>query len=176
MKKEDKKKDSVVNKVITWFNGLETKWKIIVIFGVFFVVFSIPYIASGQYSEDMKQQEIQRQEAEKKAKQEEEKRKAEEAKKAEEQKKIDETEKIIGATEAYTACQMYGERQYPYGFKIHGIIGKIAEEPIDNNTGWYFKYTVDVTNAFGATMKDKAMECKVHGTSASPNVDYFVVY
>lgn len=176
MKKEDKKKDSIVNKAITWFKGLETKWKIIVIFGVFFVVFSIPYIASGQYSEDVKQQEIQRQEAEKKAKEEEKKRKAEEAKKAEEEKKREEANKIIDEIEAFNACERRGKFEFPYGFKIHSVLGMIANQSIDNNTGWYFKYTVDITNGFGATMKDKVMECKVHGTTASPSVDYFMVY
>lgn len=176
MKKEDKKKDSIANKAITWFKGLQTKWKVVVVILLASIVFSIPYVLSGQYSEDVKRQEAEQQAREEKAKKEEEKRKAEEAKKAEEEKKREEANKIIDEIEAFNACERRGKFEFPYGFKIHSVLGVIANQSIDNNTGWYFKYTVDITNGFGATMKDKVMECKVHGTTASPSVDYFVVY
>lgn len=75
----------------------------------------------------------------------------------------------LGSIEAMTACEQYGKRNYR-NFKIHSILGKIAEEPADDNT-WLLKYKVDADGYEGLTM-----ECYVSGTSANPVITQFVVY
>jgi hypothetical protein len=75
---------------------------------------------------------------------------------------------------AWGTCTLYGESQYPYGFKIQIATGMLAEEPYDDNT-WFLKATCVVTNAYG-TKQNATVECRVSGTTANPVVDYFVVY
>ncbi|MCL1796790.1 MAG: zinc ribbon domain-containing protein [Eggerthellaceae bacterium] len=76
---------------------------------------------------------------------------------------------------AWAAAESYGKSLYPYGFKLHYIVGKLAETPEDENT-WFLKATCDVTNAYGAKMKNVVCEAKVTGTSDNPEIVYFIVY
>lgn len=78
-------------------------------------------------------------------------------------------EKKLGIVESMTACQQYGERNYS-GFKMHSILGKIAEYASDDDT-WFLKYTVDADGR-----KNMTMECSVTGTSANPAVKSFMIY
>lgn len=73
---------------------------------------------------------------------------------------------------AITACEEYGRQQYPAGFKAHWL-GKDAA-PADADT-WSVRMSVDVTNMFGAKMKDRTCFCKVTGTTDSPQVVDFVL-
>lgn len=92
----------------------------------------------------------------------------------EQQKK--QLEDKLSTSSALAACRAYGKQQYPYGFKTHDIAGVLQDfTPTDDNT-WFYKATVDVTNAFGATQKDMNYECTVTGTTDNPQVVGFNVY
>lgn len=75
---------------------------------------------------------------------------------------------------AWQAASDYGKNEYPFGFKLHYIKGKLAQEAVDENT-WYLKATCTVTNGYNASME---MECeaKVTGTNDSPEIVEFNVY
>lgn len=75
---------------------------------------------------------------------------------------------------AWQAASDYGKNEYPFGFKLHYIKGKLAQEAVDENT-WYLKATCTVTNGYNASME---MECeaKVTGTNDNPEVIEFNVY
>ena len=91
-------------------------------------------------------------------------------------KQKDLLEKKLSTTAALTACQQRGKHEYPYGFKTHDIGGVIQDfTPRDDNT-WYYKATVDVTNAYGATAAGRNYECTVTGTTDNPQVVGFNVY
>lgn len=81
----------------------------------------------------------------------------------------------LSSGHAWQAVEAYGVLLYPYGFKLHYIVGVLALEAEDENT-WYMKATCDVTNEYGATMKDLACEAHVTGTSDNPEVVDFTVY
>ena len=77
---------------------------------------------------------------------------------------------------ALTACEQYGSRLYPAGFKMHNLTGVLQPlTAVDDNT-WSYKATVDVTNMYGTKMKNLTCECKVTGTNADPQVIEFNVY
>ncbi len=78
-------------------------------------------------------------------------------------------EEKLSIVSAMTACEMYGKSNYR-NFKMHSIVGKIAESAYDDNT-WYLKYYVDADG-----YKNKAMECYVSGTTENPSVTKFLVY
>lgn len=80
----------------------------------------------------------------------------------------------LSATYAWTAAAEYGKNEYPYGFKLHYIKGKLAEKAVDENT-WFLKATCTVTNGYNASME---MECeaKVTGTNDNPEIIEFNVY
>lgn len=78
-------------------------------------------------------------------------------------------EEKLSIVESMTACERYGEQNYR-DFKIHSILGKIAEYASDDDT-WLLKYTVDADG-----YKDLTMECYVTGTTANPQVENFIVY
>ena len=78
-------------------------------------------------------------------------------------------EEKLGIVESMTACRQYGERNYR-NFKIHSVVGKIAEYASDDDT-WFLKYYVDAEG-----YNNKTMECYVTGTSNSPVVTKFIVY
>jgi len=75
---------------------------------------------------------------------------------------------------AWTAAQEYGKEQYPYGFKLHYIMGKLAQEPVDENI-WFLKATCTVENAYGNKI-DMNCEAQVTGTTNNPVVVDFKVY
>lgn len=75
---------------------------------------------------------------------------------------------------SWTAVENYGETQYPYGFELHYLMGKIAEEAYDENT-WFLKAECTVTNESGAEVEGTC-EAKVTGTTDSPQVTEFTVY
>lgn len=75
---------------------------------------------------------------------------------------------------AWQAVEKYGDIQYPYGFKLHWIAGKLAQEPKDENT-WFLKATVTVKNQYG-TKLDGVCEAYVSGTTDNPQVTGFAVY
>lgn len=81
----------------------------------------------------------------------------------------DALEEKLGLVESMTACEQYGKKNYP-NFKLHGIMGKIAEYASDDDT-WFLKYKVDADG-----YENMTMECYVTGTSASPQIEKFVVY
>ncbi len=75
---------------------------------------------------------------------------------------------------AWVAAENYGESQYPYGFELHYLMGKLAEEPYDENT-WFLKAECTVTNEFGAEAEGTC-EATVTGTEDAPQVTSFNVY
>lgn len=75
---------------------------------------------------------------------------------------------------SWTAVEDYGEVQYPYGFELHYLMGKIAEEAYDENT-WFLKAECTVTNESGAKVEGTC-EAKVTGTTDAPQVTEFTVY
>lgn len=81
----------------------------------------------------------------------------------------------LDLTAAWFACRDYGKSKYPYGFTVHYIMGVIAEEAEDSDT-WFLKATCDVTNEYGATARDRVVECRVTGTTNNPQVIDFTVY
>jgi len=81
----------------------------------------------------------------------------------------------LDPVDAWIAAEDYGASQYPYGFKLHYMVGKLAETAEDENT-WFLKATCDVTNQYGATTKDMVCEAMVTGTSDNPQVVSFIVY
>lgn len=82
----------------------------------------------------------------------------------------------LTATYAQSACTQAIDAEFPYGADQHWILGKLAEEMQADTDRWYFKITVDVTNAYGATQDDVNVECYVTGTNEAPSVDELVYY
>lgn len=83
-------------------------------------------------------------------------------------------EKNFDPSAALAAMERYGESQYPYGFRINQIAGKLAETPVDENT-WFMKYTCKVTNSFRQKVT-MTCEAKVKGPEDKPTVYDFIVY
>ena len=83
-------------------------------------------------------------------------------------------EEKLNVSSAWIAVKSYGEAMYPYGFKLHNFVGKLAESPSDDNT-WFLKAECTVTNAFNAEAK---LVCEAHvtGTTNNPQIVDFVVY
>ena len=75
---------------------------------------------------------------------------------------------------AWDYVERYGNKQYPYGFKLHYMLDKYAATAEDENT-WFLKAGCTVTNAYG-TKLELVCEARVSGTEAKPNITYFVVY
>lgn len=84
-------------------------------------------------------------------------------------------EDYLKAEAAIAAMEMYGREMYPYGFELHTYKGKIAEEHEEDGS-WFFKFTCDVTNEYGATEKNLNCEAQIAGTDSDPVVTYFEVY
>lgn len=76
---------------------------------------------------------------------------------------------------ALTAFEAYGKDIFPYGFKVHSIAGKVAEEREDDGS-IMLKYKCDITNEYGTTMENVEVEAQIAGTDSSPVVTYFYVY
>nr|DAZ15510.1 MAG TPA: PASTA domain [Caudoviricetes sp.] len=83
-------------------------------------------------------------------------------------------ESKLSAIAAWNAAEDYGKSEYPYGFELHYIMDKLAEEAADENT-WFLKATCTVTNAYNAET-EATCEAKVTGTSDNPQVVSFMVY
>ena len=77
--------------------------------------------------------------------------------------------------DAIVAMKKHGEKQYPYGFKMHELGGMLAQTPIDEHT-WFLKYYVDTTNEYGAKAKNQNCEAKVTNKNGSVKVYDFHVY
>lgn len=75
---------------------------------------------------------------------------------------------------AWQAVEAYGENEYPYGFKLHYVSGKLAETPLDEST-WSLKGACTVTNEANAK-QDLTCEATVMGTTDDPKVVDFLVY
>lgn len=82
-----------------------------------------------------------------------------------------------GLTETYamTACDQYGEQQFPYGYDAHWVIGVLANEYQPDTDEWYFKVEADVTNEYNAKQTVN-IECYVTGTEDAPIVNDFLAY
>ncbi|MBR0405270.1 MAG: hypothetical protein IJI68_08740 [Eggerthellaceae bacterium] len=70
---------------------------------------------------------------------------------------------------AWAAVEMYGKAAYGSSFKVHYVLGILAEEPLDENT-WFLKATCDIGDFSGNC------EAKVTGTTDYPEVYDFYVY
>lgn len=77
------------------------------------------------------------------------------------------------AADAWIALENYGEKEFPYGFDLHYTFGRLAEEPMDEDT-WYLKAEATIKNAYGTEM-DVVCEGEISGTPDSPAVEYFHV-
>lgn len=77
--------------------------------------------------------------------------------------------------EAMTAFERYGKIMFPYGFKPHFILGQIACDQSSDGS-WFLKYECDITNEYGATMKDVVVEATIVGSPENPEVTYFYPY
>lgn len=84
-------------------------------------------------------------------------------------------EDYLRADAAIAAMELYGKEMYPCGFELHTVMGKLAEEHEEDGS-WFFKFTCDVTNEYGATEKDLNCEAQIAGTDSNPIVTYFEVY
>lgn len=80
----------------------------------------------------------------------------------------------LEANAAQTACTLYAKSQFPYGVKMHWILGRLAEEIKDDQ--WFLKVESDVTNAYGVKAKGANIECYVSGTNEVPLVTEFNAY
>jgi len=79
----------------------------------------------------------------------------------------------IDPSVAVSAVELYGKQQYPAGFSINMINGKLAEEPIDENT-WFIKYTAEVK--YYGQKQTVNCEAKVKGPESNPTVYDFKIY
>lgn len=83
-------------------------------------------------------------------------------------------ENKLSAGAAWDVTEAYGKSQYSYGFKLHYIMGKLAEEAVDENT-WFLKASCTVTNEYNAKL-EATCEATVTGTSDNPQITNFIVY
>ena len=85
-------------------------------------------------------------------------------------------EEFFPLYEAQEAMEWYGKQQFPYGFKMHTWIGKIAETPRNKST-WFLKYYVDIKNMYG--VKLEYVECEATITKKKNGdiiVKHFYIY
>ena len=82
----------------------------------------------------------------------------------------DSLDEKLDSVEAWQAVQRYGKDVVGSKFKVHYILGRLAEEPWDEDT-WFLKAECDVDGQSGYTV-----EAKVTGTSNNPVVIDFNVY
>lgn len=79
----------------------------------------------------------------------------------------------LDSAHALTACDRYGDQQFPYGWKGHVFLGVLASE--NQGDHYFVKFEADVTNAYNATASGTA-ECTVGGSNDAPIVTEFNVY
>lgn len=82
----------------------------------------------------------------------------------------------LTATYAQTACDIAADATFPYGVKMHWMVGKLAERYDPETDEWFFKVTATVTNEYGAKMKGVNVECYVTGTNDNPQITNFLFY
>ncbi len=87
----------------------------------------------------------------------------------------DQLEDKLSASRAWIAVDDHGEVEFPYGFKLHYMMDKLAEEARTDGT-WFLKAGCDVKNAYGTWEKGLVCEAVVSGTDDSPVVESFIVY
>lgn len=80
----------------------------------------------------------------------------------------------LEVSEARTACEAYAKEQFPFGVKMHWIVGRLAEEIQEDQ--WFLKVEATVTNAYGAKEKGVNVECLVAGTKDLGIVSAFNAY
>lgn len=85
-----------------------------------------------------------------------------------------ETSTGLEALYAQSACETYAKDTFPFGVKMHWVVGKLAER-IENDQ-WFLKVEATVTNAYGAKEKGVNVECFVGGTNDKPVVNEFNAY
>lgn len=83
------------------------------------------------------------------------------------------TSQGLESTYARSACDIYGDAQYPYGFKAHWLVGNLGETLQDDQ--WFLKVTATVKNEYNAK-RDVVIECYVSGTNDAPQVTDFLAY
>lgn len=79
----------------------------------------------------------------------------------------------LTASPAQAACNRRGGDEFPFGFRGHWIVGKLAEEIVDDR--WFLKVEATVTNQFGAKRRVN-VECFVGGRDDAPVVETFLAY
>lgn len=91
------------------------------------------------------------------------------------EKNLEETlEKNFDPAVAMSALELYGKEQYPLGFKLDKITGRLAETAVDENT-WFMKYKCEVKDAYG-NKQEMTCEGKIQGPESNPTVYDFYVY
>lgn len=85
-------------------------------------------------------------------------------------------ESKLSSDAALEAVGHYGEKKFPYGFKLSYIsgVGWNSITVADENT-WQMKYKCEVTNEYGAS-RSATCEAKITGTTENPEVTEFNVY
>lgn len=86
----------------------------------------------------------------------------------------DQLNAILDKYFAIKTMENYGKTQYPAGFKMHTLVGVIAEKPENGNT-WFLKYEVTIKNLLGVKY-DTVVEARITGTTENPRITYFYVY
>lgn len=89
------------------------------------------------------------------------------------------TQTTTGGLTALTAqvtCDRAAEIAFPYGVKMHWVVGKLAERYNAETDDWFFKVEATVTNEYGAKMKGVNVECYVTGSEDNPEVTDFLYY
>lgn len=74
-----------------------------------------------------------------------------------------------GLTQTYAqgACNQYGDKQFPYGFKPHTITG--AAEPVWSDDSVLLQFKATTKNEYKAK-SDVIINCNVRGTNDAPEV------
>lgn len=76
---------------------------------------------------------------------------------------------------AWGSLRIYGEKQFPYGFKVKQVAGTLAEKAIDEDT-WFIKAKCQIKNSNGVWDKNAMCEAEITGTNDAPKVISFNVY
>ena len=80
----------------------------------------------------------------------------------------------LDSTAAWQCVERYGKNVYPYGFKLHYLVGRLNEEAVDENT-WFLRAECTIENAFGNKRKG-ICDATVTGTTDHPLVVSFECY
>lgn len=91
----------------------------------------------------------------------------------------EDTKEILSAklspSVAWGTASLYGEREFPGGFKLNMVKGMLAETAIDEDT-WFLKSYCEVMNEYGQWIEYLTCEITVTGTNDSPQVVEFMIY